>query len=69
MFVVSEEAAAAIRSAYEQDGERAAAIELRHHFPGVVDNLQARECVRASAGWTSPRVPQVEAQRRGFAKD
>jgi hypothetical protein len=29
MFVVSEEAAAAIRTAYEQDGELSAAIELR----------------------------------------
>jgi hypothetical protein len=33
MFVVSEEAAAAIRTAYEQDGELSAAIELRRHSP------------------------------------
>ena len=69
MFVVSEEAAAAIRNAYEQDGELSAAIELRRHFPGVVDNVQARDCARTIAGWTSLPVPQVKARWRGFAPD
>jgi hypothetical protein len=69
MFVVSKEAAAAIRNAYKQDGELSAAIELRRHFPGVVDNVQARDCARTIAGWTSLLVPQVKARRRGFAPD
>jgi hypothetical protein len=69
MFVVSEEAATAIRCAYEQDGELSAAIELRSHFPGVIENVQARGCARAIAEWTSLRVPQVKARRRGFATD
>ena len=63
MFVVSEEAAAAIRCAYEQDGELSAVIELRRHFPGVVDNVQARDCARAIAGWAPLPVPQVKARR------
>ena len=44
MFVVTEAEAAAIRTAFEQQGELSAAIELRRLFPGITDNLQAREC-------------------------
>jgi hypothetical protein len=51
MFVVSEAEAAAIRAVYEQRGEFAAAIELRQRFPGITDNVQARECARTIAGW------------------
>ena len=51
MFVVSEEAAAAIRTAYEQEGELSAAIELRRRFPGITDNTEARERARTIAGW------------------
>jgi hypothetical protein len=51
MFLVSETDAAAIRTAYEQDGELSAAIELRRLFPGITDNTKARECVRSIAGW------------------
>ena len=50
MFVVSEAEAAAIRTAFEQQGELSAAIELRRLFPGITDNLQARECARVIAG-------------------
>ena len=46
MFVVSEEAAAAIRTAYEQEGELSAAIELSRLFPGITDNAEARACAR-----------------------
>jgi hypothetical protein len=46
MFTVSETEAAAIRTAFEQQGELSAAIELRRLFPGVTDNVQARECAR-----------------------
>jgi hypothetical protein len=38
MFVVTEADAAAIRTAYEQDGELSAAVELRRRFPGITDN-------------------------------
>jgi hypothetical protein len=51
MFVVTEAEAAAIRAAFEQRGELAAAVELRRLFPGVTDNVQARECARTIAGW------------------
>ena len=51
MFTVSEAQAAAIRAAYEQHGELAAAVELRRHFPGITDTAQARECARVIAGW------------------
>ena len=52
MFVVTEEDAAAIRAAFDQDGELSAAIELRRRFPGIVDNAHAQACVRSIAGWT-----------------
>ena len=35
MFSVNEAEAAAIRAAFEQDGELSAAVELRRLFPGV----------------------------------
>jgi hypothetical protein len=51
MFIVSEEAATAIRTAYEQEGEMSAAIEVRRLFPGIADNAAARECARSIARW------------------
>ena len=51
MFVVTEAQAAAIRATYEQRGEFSAAVELRQLFPGIVDNAQARECVRTIVSW------------------
>jgi hypothetical protein len=57
MFVVSEADAAAIRTAFEQGGEFAAAVELRRRFPGVADNAHARTCGRAIAGWTPLELP------------
>jgi hypothetical protein len=56
MFVVSETEAAAIRIAFEQEGELAAAIEVRRLFPGITDNAQARACARTIAGWKPPPV-------------
>jgi hypothetical protein len=50
MFMVTEADAAAIRKAYERDGELSAAIELRRRFPGITDNTRARECARTIAG-------------------
>jgi len=51
MFVVTEADAAAIRAAFEQRGELSAAVELRRRFPGILDNVRARECARIIAGW------------------
>jgi hypothetical protein len=49
MFVVSEADAAAIRTAFEQ----------RRRFPGILDNVQARECARIIAGWKPlPALPR-----------
>jgi len=63
MFVVSEADAAAIRAAYEQDGELSAAIELRRLFPGITDNEKARACVRSIAGWTPLPAPMPKLAR------
>jgi hypothetical protein len=43
MYVVTEADATAIREVYERDGELSAAIELRRRFPGIQDNVKARE--------------------------
>jgi hypothetical protein len=48
---VSEAEAAAIRTAFEQSGELAAALELRRLFPMITDIAKARECARIIAGW------------------
>ena len=57
MFVVTEEEATAIRAAFDQGGEFAAAVELRRHFPGITDNAHARACARTIAGWKPLELP------------
>ena len=58
MFCVSGTEAAAIRAAYEREGELSAAIEVRRLFPGITDNTHARTCARMIAGWTPlPATP------------
>jgi hypothetical protein len=57
MFVISEEVAAAIRAAFHEDGELAAAVELRRRFPGITDTVKARECARTIAGWEPLSLP------------
>jgi len=52
MFVITEADAAAIRAIFDEEGELSAAIELRRRFPGIIDNMKARACVRNIAGWT-----------------
>jgi hypothetical protein len=70
MFVVTEAETAAIRAVFEQDGEFAAAVELRRRFPGITDNAQARECARTIAGWkplslrSVKRMPKRPSLRR-----
>jgi hypothetical protein len=56
MFVITEADAAAIRAAYEQEGESSAAIELRRRFPGITDNAKARVHVRSIAGMEAATV-------------
>ena len=68
MFAISEAEAAAIRDAFQQRGEFAAAVELCRRFPGITDNRQARECVRTIAGWKPlravKRIPKPPRLRR-----
>jgi hypothetical protein len=69
MYVVTEADAAAIREVYERDGELSAAIELRRRFPGIQDNVKAREQARAIASW-SPlplRPPPIRRARKAKA--
>jgi len=49
MFAVTEAEAAAIRAAFDQGGEFAAAVELRRLFPGVTSNAEARQWARTIA--------------------
>ena len=62
VFSISEAEAAAIRRAYEQDGELSAAVELRRLFPGVGTEA-ARRCARMIAGWKPLAVPQIQPSR------
>jgi hypothetical protein len=68
MFVVTEAEAAAIRTAFDQRGEFATAVELRRMFPGVTDTEQARECARTIAAWkllpVKPRLARWPGTRR-----
>jgi len=52
--MVNEATAEAIRRAYHDNGELAAVVELRRHFPAITDNVEARRCVRTIAGWRPP---------------
>jgi hypothetical protein len=70
MFVVTEAEATAIRAAFHQGGEFAAADELRRLFPGVTDNEQARACARTIAGWKPPKLPpRPPIRSRRLARD
>ncbi len=60
MFLVTEADAVAIRAAFEQSGELAAAVELRRRFKGITDNEKARLCVRSIVGW-EPRPTEPSA--------
>ena len=57
MYAVSKEDAAAIRAAFEQGGEFAAAVELRRRFPLIQDIATARLQARTIAGWQTLSVP------------
>ena len=66
MFTVDEATAAAIRRAYEEGGELAGAVELRRHFPLIIDNVDARRCVRIIASWEP--IPE-QGSPRGTNRD
>jgi len=51
MFIIDDEAAEAIRRAWDEGGELSAVVELRQRFLGISDNAHARSCVRAIVGW------------------
>jgi hypothetical protein len=63
MFSVSAPEAAAIQTAFDQQGELSAAIEVRHLFPGITDNVKARACARTIAGWTPAPLPAARVTR------
>ena len=50
MFTVDEPTAEAIRRAVKDGGELAGVVELRRHFPLIVDDANTRRCVRVIAG-------------------
>ena len=64
MFTVTEAEAAAIRTAFDQGGEWAAAVELCRLFPGVTDNAVARECARTVATWKPLQLPVIRQPMR-----
>jgi hypothetical protein len=53
MFVVSDSAAAAIRTAMDQSGELGAVVELRRLYPGIRDFAHAQQCARMITGWAA----------------
>jgi hypothetical protein len=71
MFLVTETDADAIRAVFNEEGELAAAIELRRRFPGITDNAKARMHVRTIAGWKplSPPCSVVGLRRRDESRD
>ena len=69
MFVVTEAAAAPIRSAFDQGGEFVAAVELRRLFPGITDTEQAGAYARRIAGWKPLRLPLRPPARPRFRKE
>jgi len=64
MFMVNEADAAAIREAFEQGGELAAAAEFRRRFPGITDNEKAREFALTILGWHSTDAPPAPTKTR-----
>ena len=66
MFLVSDEAAAAIRTAYLEKGEWPAVAEMRRFFR-IDDNDSALRVVRTIASWhlleTAPKPPHSPKRR------
>jgi hypothetical protein len=53
MFVVSDSAAAAVRTAMDQSGDLGATAELHRLYPGIRDFAHAQQCARIIAGWAA----------------
>ena len=51
MFAVDPVTADAIRQAFNKDGELAAVVEFRRHYPLLANNENARSFVHAIASW------------------
>ena len=64
MFVVTDADAAAIRTAFDQGGEFSAAVELRRRFPGIPDNVHAREFARDIAAWKPLPLRKIRRRSR-----
>ena len=66
MFLVDEKTITAIRTAYAEGGELAAAVELRRLFPGI-DRSAAPACARSIANMVPlppvPGKPRRKARR------
>lgn len=63
MFAVDESTAEAVRRAFNERGELAAAVEFRQHFPGITDMALARQQVRIIAGWHRAEARKLPPQR------
>jgi hypothetical protein len=46
-----------------QVGDIVKIIRLRRRFPGITDNVKARDCARAIAGWTPLPKPPAKMVR------
>jgi hypothetical protein len=68
MFTVTEAEAAAIRTAFRQEGEFSAAVEVRRLLPGVTDNDLVRDCARTIAAWQPLPVYARAPSRRRLLK-
>jgi hypothetical protein len=65
--LVSETEADAIRATFVQQGELAAAIELRRLCSRITDNVQALACARTIAGWKPLPTAKLAPNRRRYA--
>ncbi|NYZ14069.1 hypothetical protein HL658_16055 [Azospirillum sp. RWY-5-1] len=63
MFMVSDEEAELIQTAYHRGGELAAVAELRRVFPVFQGNERAVDAVRMIAGWRRVQVAGAVARR------
>jgi len=66
MFAVDPVTADAIRQAFNKEGELAAVVEFRRHYPLLANNENARSFVHAIAGWqsTAPLLPSLRRAKK-----
>ncbi|MGI4940077.1 MAG: hypothetical protein ACRYHQ_05860 [Janthinobacterium lividum] len=68
MFVVDPATADAIHQTFNEDGELAAIVEFRRHYPLLANNEHARTCVHTIAGWQPIALPPSPPSRRRAKK-